>query len=61
MLDHMTNTELIEKILADAGATPEELQLAERLQAAVEELDRVTQSLHQAQALLEQLEATNGS
>lgn len=57
----MTNTELIAQVLSDAGATPAELELAERLQAAVDELDRVEQSLLRAQALLDQVEAADGT
>lgn len=60
MLDNLTDTQLIEKTLADAGASPEELAFAERLQAAIEELDRVTQSLQRTQALLDQVEAADG-
>ena len=61
MLDHMTNTELVEKVISDAGANAQELELAMRLQAATEELERVEQSLLRAQALLNQVEAADGA
>ena len=38
----MTDTALIDQILDDANATPNELALAERLQVALAELERVT-------------------
>ncbi len=61
MLEQLSNAELITKTFTDAGASPEELALAERLQAAIDELERVTQSLQQAQGLVEKLEATDGA
>ena len=54
MSESKTNTELVEHTLNNPEATQEELLLAERLFAAIEELDRVT-------ALLKAQEEKNGS
>lgn len=43
MLDHLNNTELIEKAIASPVATELETTLAERLQLAMDELDRMTE------------------
>lgn len=53
MSESKTNTELVEHTLNNPEATQEELLLAERLFAAIEELDRVT-------ALLKAQEEKNG-
>lgn len=51
----MTDKALIEHILDDDSATDAELALADRLQAALAELDRMTFAAYR------RLEATNGS
>lgn len=49
MLDNKTNSELVEHVVANVTATPEELLLAERLAAAMEEIDRMQAMLAQAE------------
>ena len=53
MLDNMSNDELIEHVTSNLIASPDELLLAERLQAALDELDAM-------QARLQAAEAANG-
>jgi len=53
VLDSKSNAELVEHVVSNTDATPEELLLAERLRAAIEELDRM-------QALIAQEEARDG-
>lgn len=60
MLDDLTNTELIAKTLADAGASQEEIALAERLQAAIEALDDMERDVARLRSRIDQLEAPNG-
>ena len=50
-LNVKTNVDLIDHVLEDIFATPAERLLAERLQGAVEELDRLTQELQKVEAL----------
>lgn len=54
MLDNKSNDELIEHVTSNLIASPEELLLAERLQAALEELDAM-------QARLKAVEGTDGA
>ena len=54
MLDTKSNDELIDHVTSNLIATPDELLLAERLHAALEELDAV-------QARLKAAEGTNGA
>lgn len=54
MLDNKSNDELIEHVTSNLIASPEELLLAERLRAALEELDAM-------QARLKAVEGTDGA
>ncbi len=54
MLDTKSNDELIDHVTSNLIATPDELLLVERLQAALEELDAM-------QARLKAAEDTNGA
>ena len=42
MLEHLTNKELIDHVLSSPSPTGEETELVERLQAAIEEVERLT-------------------
>lgn len=50
MLEDKTNVELIEGAISSGAPTPMELELAERLQAAIEELDRLTAAVVRPEA-----------
>lgn len=54
MLDNKSNEELIEHVTANIVATDEELLLAERLRAALDELDAM-------QARIKAVEGANGA
>lgn len=54
MLDNKSNDELIDHVTSNPIASPDELLLAERLQAALEELDAM-------QARLKAVEGANGT
>lgn len=54
MLEDMTNTELIEFALENPESSPEAMELATRLQYAVDELDRMS-------AMLSKLEGLRGT
>ena len=42
VLEHLTNKELIDHVLSSPSPTGEETELVERLQAAIEEVERLT-------------------
>jgi hypothetical protein len=42
VLEHLTNKELIDHVLSSPSPTGEETELVERLQAAIEEIERLT-------------------
>ena len=45
MVDEMTNPALIEYVLSDEDSTETERELAERLQYAIEEIDRLSHAV----------------
>lgn len=49
-LARKTNVELIDSTLENMAATPAELELASRLQGAIEELENLTQALQRFEA-----------
>lgn len=51
MLTIMNNLDLIDHVLKQEGATEAELLLAERLTGAIDEVERLTQSLREIEAL----------
>lgn len=54
MLEQMTNPDLIEHVNEDPDSSPQALELAGRLQCAIDELDRMT-------AVIRRLEAPSGT
>lgn len=63
MLERLTNADLIEHIQENPDSTEAELEVAERLLAAMDELDRLTTALrrHEAKEELRRLEAEDGA
>lgn len=63
MLDRLTNTEIIEHIQENPESTEAELEMAERLLAAIDELDKLTALVrrHEAKEELRRLEAEDGA
>ena len=62
MLERMTNAEIIEHILENPDASEAELELAERLMGAVDELENLSNMIRalQAKAEQDQTEAVDG-
>lgn len=54
MLDRMTNAEIIEHILENPEASEVELEMAERLICAVDELEKLSNAIRAVEAKAEQ-------
>lgn len=63
MLERLTNTEIIEHTTENPDASEVELELAERLMAAIDELDRLSNTVRalEAHAELSRVEADDGA
>lgn len=63
MLERLTNTEIIEHITENPDASEVELEMAERLLAAIDELDRLSNTVRalEAHAELSRGEADDGA